>query len=202
MLEVFNDIRSDEEWSDKVTVLEHSDDQLADKPDNDPERAYVAELGMRYHAEIMKRLERLETAYADELDGLAPDELRERYLDDYVAQRGLATFTRVRQQAEVYHCLRVCVATRPPEGQRWDHTRCDHNERYLDSPRDVAEILPDGVVGIVRAAYEGLMVRQDLARFTDGPTTSSESSGPVSRPEDSTLSGPAAPSTTPATISS
>lgn len=200
LFEVFADLRSDDEWREKVEVIEHSDEQLAGRPDDDPEKAYLTKLALDYSAEIQRRLSQIEDDYTKELSDLGTPELKERYQEQYLDARGGEAWSRMRRQYEIYLCLRDCEAEQPPDGERWDHSRCDHSKRMLDEPSDVNS-LPDDALTRVRETYEALMVPQDLARFTDGPASSSASSGPVSSAGDSKPSGPSVTPSEPDTTS-
>lgn len=198
-LEVYRELHSDEDWAEKLEVIEHSED-LSDRPEDDPERQLLEKVATEYHEEILRRHELVVGDYRRELEGLPDHELRERLRDQYVESRGVAAFTTTRQQYELYHCLRECRATPPADDAEWDHSTCDHSVLYLESPEDVL-VLPQSHVAQIRTAYDALMVSTDLARFTAGPASSSDSSGPSSSAEGSPASSPAAPSETPRTTS-
>lgn len=198
--EAYRELRSDKEWTEKIQIIEASDEQLADRPASDPEVMLVTKVSMEYHTELISRMAAMEAGFREELEDLRRDELEERYLEQYVEARGMDAFSRTRADYEIFHAVRVCAAT-PVDDGPMDHSGCHHNERYLESAAEVRE-LPDEVVHPLRTALDGIMVPVDLARFTAGPASSSDSSGPVSSAEGSQPSGPAETPETPATTSS
>lgn len=200
LYEVFQDIRGDKEWAERVEVMEHSSDDVADRPDDDPEKQVLDKIATEYQEEILKRLDAAQKDYRSELDSLSLELLRDRYLEQYLEREGLRSFQASKQQHELFHCLRQCEAEVPAEGESWDHTECDHSRRFLDEVSEVLS-LPDEVAALIQEAFQGLTVPIDLARFMGGPASSSESSGPSSSAEDSLPSSPEAQSPTPGTTS-
>lgn len=199
-LEVMREVRSDPEWRDRIEIIEHSD-PLESRPEDDPERQVLAKMRGEYSDELLNRLDHAKSEVMTELEALDDSDLRDRFRDQYVENRGLAAFTAARQQHELFHAMRECKASPPTaEGSRWDHSGCDHSVRYLDDPSEV-EQLPEVVMRPVLAKYQGLVVPMDVARFTAGPASSSDSSGPSSSAEGSSPSSPAEAPTTPATTS-
>lgn len=195
LYEVFAEIRSDDEWRDKLEVMEHSDIDSVEVSEKD----LLNKLAEDYQNEIVKRLDAAKKEFREELEQLSDDQVRQQFRDQYVDRIGLLTFTDVRQRHELFHCLRECSGVRD-ENDRWDHSKCDHSVRYLTSPDEV-KLLQDEQVTLIRAALAAVTVPTDVARFTDGPASSSESSGPSTKAEESTPSSPEAPSPTPATTS-
>lgn len=199
--DAYKELRSDKEWVDKIQILEGSDEQLANRPADDPEVQLVMKVTTEYHAELSRRILLMEAAFKDELLDLNRAELEERYFEQYIDARGLEAFSRTRADYEIFHAVRVCNASPPADDGVWDHSGCHHNERYLEAVSEVRE-LPDEVLMPLRAALDGIMVPVDLARFTVGPASSSDSSGPASSAEDSQPSGPAETPAMPASTSS
>ena len=90
-----------------------------------------------------------------------------------------------RRVTELYYAIRVCEASR--DGMAYDHTRCDHRQRALDS-RDQVRSLPEQVLVKVIEALDQLNVPQREAGNSDAPVSSSASSEQPNVPEASTPS--------------
>lgn len=194
------DIRSkpEEEWAERLDVLEHSD--LRDKEDDDPEVLMVARIADEYQAELARLVEEAQKDLRAELSELSQERLREEYEDLYVEQRGLQAFLNARSLHELYFCMRECNGVAVGEG-KYTHGGCQHMELFLDDPSE-AKFLPEAVQTAVVACYGRVMMPPELARFTDALPSSSESSGPSSKPEDSAASGPTETPVEPEAISS
>lgn len=199
-LQVLRDLRSDAEWRERIEVLEHSGEQVIGKPADDPENRLLASIAVDYNQEVMKRVEQASAEYKAELEALSEDELRDRWREHYIDTRGMQAFTATRMRYEVFNAMRDCKGVKDSDG-RWDHTTCNHSRLFLDDIVEVAA-LPTPVLIQVQEALAAVTVPSDLARFTDGPASSSESSGPSRTAEGSAASGPTAQPEAPATISS
>jgi hypothetical protein len=190
LVKVIRDLHSDAEWKEKLETLEWSSEQIDGKAEDDPEVVALTQVLTAYQAEIESRVEFLKNELRMELQGLTPEGLREQYLDAYVEQQGMRAFTREQQATEVFYFLRQCEATDHGDGT-WTHENCDHSKRWLEDRREVGT-LPLSLLSQIREAYEALSMAPDVARFSDGPASSSASSGPSSKQEGSTVSGQAA----------
>jgi hypothetical protein len=206
-VKVIRELHSEKEWADKLETLEWSSDQLTGKADDDPEVAVVRKVLDEYQAEMTHRTDFLRNEMRGELTALPEDKLRAMHLDAYCDQQGIAAFLREQSKSQIFYSLRMCEATRDEDG-RWQHTgtpqtptACDHSRRWLDDRQEVDQ-LPESLLLQVKAAYDRLNMPPDVARFSAGPASSSESHGPSSKPEESKESGPEVTSAEPATISS
>lgn len=199
-LQVLRELRSDADWRERIEVLEHSEEQMAGKPADDPENKVLAKIAVEYNDEVMKRVDLANADFKAELEALTEDDLRDRWREQYVESRGMQAFSATRARYEVYHAMRDCQGVREEDG-RWSHITCNHSRYFLD---DIAEVeqLPTPVLVQVQEVLAAVTVPADLARFTDGPASSSESSGPSRTAEGSEASGPTAQPSGPATTSS
>lgn len=192
-------IRTDPEWIERVEVIEHSAEQLELLDPNSIEIKQIAKMVEEYTEEITKRVGEDQAAFQRELEDMSEDTLRERFREHYVESQGVLAFTETRQRYEIYYAARQCVGKVDDDG-KWDHSGCDHTQLLLEDVNDIAE-LPEEVSQAIFATLTAVTVPTDLARFTDGPASSSESLGPSSTPEGSAASSPAATPEVPATTS-
>lgn len=199
VVKAIQDMRSEEDWKERLEVLEWSTDQVAGKSDDDPDVRLIRKVMDEYEAEITARVDRASADLKLELSELGGDQLRERYRDSYIEQRGLNAFSVEKEKNQIFFALRECDATR--QGENWQHAACDHTGRWLDEPAEV-EQLPAGLLDRVRTAYQALSVAPDTARFSDALASSSASSEPSSKQGDSEASGPAETPSEPAGSSS
>lgn len=196
LVKVIHELHSDPDWKERLETLDWSGDQLKGKADSDPEVAVVTKILGEYQKELAKRQDFLAEELRSELKALPEGELREQYHETYISSRGMAAFTREQQQAQVFYALRCCEGVRSkddsnadPANARWDHSKCDHSQRWLDEVNDVHG-LPETLLNQVRTAYESLNMAPDVARFSAALGSSSVSPGPSSKQEDSAESGP------------
>jgi hypothetical protein len=199
-VKVIRDIRADRKWKEKIETLEWSTEQLVGRADDDPEVKTLTKILTDYQAEISKRTDRLRNEARIELAALPEDKLREAHRESYRDQEGLTAFIREQSATQVYYAMRVCEATRDADG-RWQHSSCDHSQRWLESRLEVNQ-LPELLLTQVQRVYDELNMSPEVARFLGGPASSSESRGPSSKPEESKESGPVETSDEPVGISS
>lgn len=195
-VKVIRDLHSDPDWKEKLETLEWSGDQIDGKADDDPEVLALSKVLTDYQAEMQERVEHLRAELRMELKAMTPEDLREQYLDSYVEALGMRAFTREREANEVYFALRQCMATDHGDNT-WTHENCDHSLKWLEDRREV-DTLPETLLRQVRKAIEDLNMAPDVARFSEGPASSSASYGPSNKQEDLTPSGPTETSDAPA----
>jgi hypothetical protein len=195
-VKIHHELQSDKEWKEKLETLNWSSDQLKGKKDDDPEVKLVTKILADYQGEMASRSDFLRNEMRNELVALSPEKLRDMHRDSFRSDKGLAAFIREQAKSQIFYSLRVCEATRDDNG-RWQHESCKHMQRWLDD-RDDVDQLPGLLLSQVRAAYDELNMAPDVARFSGGPASSSESHGPSSKPEESKDSGPEVTSDEPA----
>lgn len=192
------EVQHSEDWGEKLRLAEQSADQIRDLPEDDPERVAIEKVTQEATDEIDRITAASVEALHAELSDLTRQRLVERMLENYAERRGMARFTEVRTIHQVWMCLRQCMGTVDANG-RWDHSECDHSVRWLDKPEEVTR-MPASFFQQVQAAYNQVTVPHDTARFSEGPASSSASSGPASTQEGSKPSGqegtPAGPAST------
>lgn len=190
-LQVLRDLRSDAEWRERIEVLEHSEEHMVGKDAEDPENKVLAKIAIEYNEEVMKRVDNANDEFKAELEALSEEDLRERWREQYIETRGMQAFSSTRSRYEAFHAMRDCQGVKDEDG-RWSHITCNHSRYLLDDVADI-EALPTPVLVKVQETLAAVTVPTDLARFTDGPASSSESSGPSRTAEGSEASGPTEP---------
>lgn len=193
-IEAMNDLRSDEQWRERIEIMEFSEAETLDGVELQAHRKITAE----FNAELLRRQkERLDDVRHD-LREMSRADLEEQYEEAYLEQQGLAAFGIERARQHLYLAMRRCEATVPAEGEPWSHADCDHQRMFLADPREV-DRLPQPVRDKVENAYAQITIAPSMARFTDALASSSASPEPSAKEEDSTPSGPEATSDVPAT---
>lgn len=184
------DLRADEEWADKLNMIERAN-ELRDRPEGDPERVAVDKVADEYMAELDERVEVLRQQKLAELKALPKDELRVKYRKEWVNQRGTEAFMTEYKISELYEALRQCVATVKDDNGRWQHDGCDHRQKLLDDRSEVRG-LPEGLVNKVSPVLTNLAVDDRSAKGQVAESSSSDSSQRPNAQEDSAASTPAA----------
>lgn len=187
LVDVLREIRTEDEWREKIEILEHAPEQLEGKDKDDIDVKQAAKILDDYQEELLKRQGEAKLEYRNELMTKSEEVLREQFLEHWVEQQGKLAFTVARQRYEFYYCARQCLGTYDEAKGAWDHSECDHTLLLLDEANDVNQ-LPEELITLVTATLMELTVPPDLARFTDGPVSSSDSLGPSSPQEDSEAS--------------
>jgi hypothetical protein len=200
LVKVIRELHSDPDWKPKLEILEWSSEQIAALAEDDPQVQVMTKVLNEYQAEIDSRTQHLRDELREELRGLSEPDLREQYLESYIEEQGVRAFTLEQQKSQVFYALRRCEGTDHGE-HTWTHENCDHSQRWLEDRSEVDQ-LPELLLTQIRAAYESLNMPADVARFSEGPASSSASSGPSSKQEDSAGSGQGETSDAPAGTSS
>lgn len=200
LVKVIRELHSDPEWKPKLEVLEWSSEQVAALAEDDPQVQTLTKVLNEYQAEMDERTTFLRNELRMELQALPEAALREQFLESYIEEQGVRAFSREQQKSQVFYALRHCEATDHGE-HTWTHENCEHSRRWL-ADRDEVDQLPELLLTQIREAYDALNMPADVARFSGGPASSSASSGPSSKQEDSAESGPVETSDAPAGTSS
>lgn len=188
IVKVIRELHSDKEWKERLETLEWSSEQLEGRGDDDPEVAAVTKVLTEYQAEIDARTAFLRNEMLNELKAQPEPALREMHAESYATQVGVNAFVREQSKSQTFYSMRVCDATKDAN-DRWQHEKCNHLQRWLDDRSEVDQ-LPEALLTQFRTAFEELNMAPDVARFSEGPASSSAAHGPSSKPEESKESGP------------
>jgi len=187
-----DDVRSDEDWKDRLELLERGDQQLLDSgvPMDDDESKLLAEINRAYMKHLAELVEKRQQKRIRDYQDQSLDEISEAYTKSYRDQAGSNGFLNEYRTTELYYALRDCQAT-PNDNLGWDHEKCSHRERLCGSRAEVRE-LPAGLIEKVRDAITLLNMTPRDAGNLDAPASSSASSEqPSVEAEASTPSIPA-----------
>lgn len=195
VLAAIRGMRSEEEWKERLEVMEWSPDQTRGLAPDHEDIQLLEKVLREYESEVERRTLEAGQDLRAELSDLTPEALHERYRDSYIDQRGLTAFSAEQQKNQIYLALRQCQGVE--RDGVWVHDACNHRQRWLDGPQDV-ESLPESLLMQIRVAYAEMSMSPDVARFSEGPASSSASSGPSSKQEDLAASGQTATSDAPA----
>jgi hypothetical protein len=192
-----DDIKADEEWADRLALLERGDEQLRDSgvAMDDDEVTRLHTLNREYQDRLDEIIKEAQEVRKEKLRTETPDELREQFRASYLETSGQNGFINEYRTTELYYVLRDCSAV-PNDRLGWDHTGCTH-QRLCDSRAEVRE-LPETLILKVRDAIQQLAMTPRDAGNSDAPASSSASSEQPSKVADSTPSTPDGTSPEPA----
>ena len=192
-LQAINDMESDEEWAEKVSMLRRMPQLLKDEnaPADDKRHAQLTELNAEYMQALQDRLGKLQAEKLKELKDDDREKLVQDFMEAWQHRLSLDEFMAEKRRTELFFALRDCKAQRVKYdgGERWDHKGCDHRERLVPARSEVSS-LPEGVIGRAMDVMDGVTVPQRESGNSDAPASSSGSSEQPSVSEESTPSIP------------
>lgn len=196
MVKATQEIMDDPEWSERIEIMERSDEADA-TPLSEDEKKILAKINNEYFAEVNERMEAERNAEVRRLEMLSDDDLQEEYLDLWIERRGGETAMANYRLYESYYAARACAGVQGEDG-KWDHSACEgHRERAFDTVEEVRE-LPDDLQELMVQTMAELNLTVRQAKDSGSATSSSDSSPQPTAPEDSEASAPEeAPSTPP-----
>jgi len=188
-LKAQDDVRAEEGWREKITLLER-DASLEEggSPATDEEREAITKVQLEYLDAIEAARQRRWDDAKKDLADLDRDELHRRYLDTARSNMAEAAFWQEFRRTELYLSVRDCTATRSSDG--YDHSSCTH-ARLLVSRAGVNDI-PQELLDRIRQGLSDLNATPTEAGNSAAPQTSSgsveqpssaEGSAPSSQPE-------------------
>lgn len=194
-LEAINQVDTDPKMREALDQAQRGAALLDDEkaPADDPRRQALREVQTTYLEALRVAQDKIRADKVDELTENARMDNEKELLEAWRARESLDVFMEERRITEVYFALRDCrgkVTGHADDGTlQVDHTGCNHRERLLASRAEVRE-LPEGVLGRVIAALDGVTVSPREAGNSAAPENSSVSSEQPSMPEESTPSSP------------
>lgn len=110
-------------------------------------------------------------------------QMEKAFLEEWRTNRAFADFADTKRVSELYFSVRVCKATlltTELSGERvWDHSACDHNQRFF-TDRDSIRRLPDEAMLKIADVYNQFSMAPRDAGNWDAPSSSATSSEPSS----------------------
>jgi hypothetical protein len=182
-----DDVRADQDWKERLTVIERGFEQTEGRDEDDPEVQVLTETRNSYLDEVAKRADRRQEDRRTDLIGADRKELVDEYEQRWIDSRGSSAFSDAFRATEIYFSLRECQATAKDGNGRWQHDGCDHTRKWLDHRNEVSA-LPDGLIGTIREAIDRINMSPRDAKNSDRPGSSSASSPAQSEAAVSTAS--------------
>ena len=170
-----DDVRTDEKWNGAQERLARQTEilQAQGVPEDDPRWVTLTEEFSAFLKAVGEATEKRQEGRRKEYEGMDRDALIGMIADDFKDQMGMDSFIGAQRETLIYYCLRDCEATR--DGDNWDHSRCDHTQRILDSRAGVRD-LPERVLMLVNEALSEVQYGPVAVGNSDAPTPSSGSS--------------------------
>lgn len=190
-ISALNDIEADKDWSEKVDYLRRNLTLLndADVPADDPRRARYTEVNDEYMRDIAARITKLQAERLQDLANVDRQELEDAYMAEFREREAFNAFIAEKRVTELFFAIRDCQAFR--RGEVWDHSKCDHRRRLLNTRSDVRS-LPQGVIDTVINMLDNMLATPRESGNSAAPESSSASSEQPNAEADSTPSTPAA----------
>jgi hypothetical protein len=208
-LQALDDLAVDPKWRDLLDRLERAP-ALHDAegvPEDDPRREALKKDNALYEKKILAAVKKLEDQARKDLEDSDRKDIEKSFLEQWRQHQTLNEFMQARRHAELFYVMRQCKAIQGelrdlgPDleggGWHWDHSPCDHTQRYLDDRREVRD-LPDRVITRVIEAIDDLRITDREAGNSVAPRSSSESLEQSSAPE--VPSTPSSPEETPLAV--
>lgn len=140
-LEVMDEMKTDDEWREKVEMLQRVEDLSTVA--SETEREYIMAVQEQFALELARRLESATLVEKDILSEMSDEQVYDRYKEWWIEQRGGSIALAEYRLTEIWYAARACVAVR--DGDDWDHSGCDgHTVRVFESKDDVKH-LPEGL---------------------------------------------------------
>ena len=195
-LSTANELRVDEQWREKVAMIERQNDQADEMSSS--EKELLVKINGDYLEELYARIGVRRSEASKDLLGLDEGSLKERHREAWLDNQGMASFTRAYQKTQVYFALRLCSAAVKNEHGAFDHSACDHGQRACDTREEVTRI-PQPLIDQVLSSLVTQSMPPSDSRFSAGAASSSASSQRPSAVGESTASTQEATSDEPPT---
>lgn len=183
-----DDVRAEEGWKEKLTLLERDAAlETGGSPATKEEREAITGIQLDYIAAIEAAQKVRYDDAAKDLEQVPEEELRAKYYE--VARNNMAehAYWNEFRRTELYLSVRDCTATRLTQ-DGYDHAACTHL-RLLPTKAAVNDI-PQELLDRIRNGLSEVNMTPAEAGNSAAPQTSSESAEPQSNAEDSTPSTP------------
>jgi hypothetical protein len=188
MGKAIDDLAVDPDWSERVEIMNRSDDILA-KPMEDAEQELLATINQEYLTEVLSRQSDERDFQLERLEKVTDDDLLEEYLDIYLERRGAEVASAEYQLTELWYALRVCAGVQGEDG-KWDHSACESHALTVYETKAEVRALPDELQKVYFEAMGKLNMSVRDARFSARQGSSSDSSPLPSEAAESTPSIP------------
>lgn len=189
-MSALNELRTDDEWREKLDYLDRTPMLLADEGADaeDPRHEKLNDLNREYLDATRAIVEREQKARRDQLAESSRDDLEEEFFEKWRERASIDEYMREKRVTEIWYALRDCQATGSVE-TGWNHRTCNHSRRLLDERREVRDLPEDLLLQVIAVLDDLELTIRDTGN-SDAPANSSASSERPNEPEASTPSSP------------
>jgi hypothetical protein len=160
-LEIMDELKTEEEWRERVEVLQRTAD-LSTVP-TEAERTYLIELQEAFALEVAKRLESAIMVDREVLEESSDDVLYEKYKDWFLEQRGGVAGMGEYRMTEMWYSCRACVGVKGEDGV-WDHSECEGHQVRVFESKDEVRHLPEALQARIIGALMELEMSEREAK--------------------------------------
>lgn len=180
-LQGINLVEGDAKMREKVDLVRRAPELLQGVPQDDEQWKTVQQAQRDYMKAIQGAVKQLTDERLEDLKQVDDTALEDDYIEAWRQAQSVDVFVEQTRIGQLYHAMRDCVATRL--GGKWDHSKCDHSSKLLESPAD-ARALPEEIIRKASDKLDEITVGPRDSGNSDAPASSSASSEPQSEEED------------------
>jgi len=184
MPKIFDGIRNDPDWSERLQVIERGAEQTA--PFEPEEERLLIKLTEDYTEELTKRIDNERQFQTESFASLDEEALWEEYLQWFIDRRAGEKMMGEYRVHQVLFGVRCCAGAQT-DGQ-WDHSGCDSHRERLFADKDEVRTSPEALLDLLFAACEDVDMTAREAKNSDRQGSSSDSSPLPSAAAESTAS--------------
>lgn len=181
-LQGINLVEGDAKMREKVDLVRRAPELLQGVPQDDEQWKTVQQAQRDYMKAIQGAVKQLTDERLEDLKQVDDTALEDDYIEAWRQAQSVDVFVEQTRIGQLYHAMRDCVATRV-DGGKWDHSKCDHSSKLLESPAD-ARALPEEIIRKASDKLDEITVGPRDSGNSDAPASSSASSEPQSEEED------------------
>lgn len=169
---IVDEIAGEEEWKEKIEIMDRSDDILAS---NDPaERDLLTRLNEEYLREVVERQKTEFDYQVDRLTSMTDEDLLDEYIEMWLERRGTDVARLEYQLTEIWYAARVCEGVDRGDGT-WDHEACEGHKLTVWETKQEVRGLGGDLQELLTNQLAQLNMSARDARFSDRQGSSSDS---------------------------
>jgi hypothetical protein len=185
MARIFDGIRNDPEWSERLQIIERGAEQTA--PFEPEEEKLLIKLTEDYTDELTKRIDNERQFQTETYEHMDEDALWDEYLQWFIDRRAGEKMMAEYRTHQVLYGVRVCEG-RHIDHDEWDHSECNSHQEKLFADKDEVRNSPEVLLDLLFAACEDVDMSAREAKNSDRQGSSSDSSPLPSAAAESTAS--------------
>lgn len=165
-------LRQDDEWSERASLLERVDDLSTNATEE--EQANLVQIAADYAEAIQTRLnDRLE-AERYQLSSMSTEDLWDEFKETYIENVGGTAAMAEYRLAEIAYSARVCAAVKVEGG--WDHAECENHSLHVFASKEEVKGLPERLLHLLVEGVAQVSMDEVEAKNSDRQQGSSQSS--------------------------